>query len=105
MWPNAKISVMGGEQAASVLATVRRDQLEGAGRGVAAPRTEEGFKAPIRAQYETQGNAYYATARLWDDGVIDPLETRTVLGLALTACANAPLPERPAAPGYGVFRM
>lgn len=67
---------------------------------------EEAFKAPVREQYETQGNAYYATARLWDDGVIDPLETRTVLGLALTACANAPLPTPdPTAPGYGVFRM
>ncbi|GAA2397097.1 carboxyl transferase domain-containing protein [Streptomyces glaucosporus] len=105
MWPNAKISVMGGEQAASVLATVKRDQLEARGEEWSAEE-EEAFKAPVRAQYETQGNAYYATARLWDDGVIDPLETRTVLGLALTACANAPLPEKdPAAPGYGVFRM
>ncbi|GAA2433189.1 carboxyl transferase domain-containing protein [Streptomyces macrosporus] len=105
MWPNAKISVMGGEQAASVLATVKRDQLEARGEEWSAEE-EEAFKAPIREQYETQGNAYYATARLWDDGVIDPLETRTVLGLALTACANAPLPEKdPAAPGYGVFRM
>ncbi|HET6355992.1 carboxyl transferase domain-containing protein, partial [Streptomyces sp.] len=100
MWPNAKISVMGGEQAASVLATVKRDQLEG--RGEAWPAdAEEAFKAPIRAQYESQGNAYYATARLWDDGVIDPLETRQVLGLALTACANAPLTD----PAFGVFRM
>ncbi|GAB2594207.1 carboxyl transferase domain-containing protein [Streptomyces capparidis] len=105
MWPNAKISVMGGEQAASVLATVKRDQLEARGEQWAA-EDEEAFKAPIRAQYETQGNAYYATARLWDDGVIDPMDTRTVLGLALTACANAPIPQRdPAAPGYGVFRM
>ncbi|WP_410538449.1 carboxyl transferase domain-containing protein [Streptomyces sp. KL2] len=105
MWPNAKISVMGGEQAASVLATVKRDQLEARGEEWSAEE-EDAFKAPIREQYETQGNAYYATARLWDDGVIDPLETRTVLGLALTACANAPLPEKdPAAPGYGVFRM
>ncbi|MGS2588020.1 carboxyl transferase domain-containing protein [Streptomyces hebeiensis] len=100
MWPNAKISVMGGEQAASVLATVKRDQLEGRGEEWTA-EDEESFKAPIRAQYETQGNAYYATARLWDDGVIDPLETRQVVGLALTACANAPLGE----PGFGVFRM
>jgi 3-methylcrotonyl-CoA carboxylase beta subunit len=100
MWPNAKISVMGGEQAASVLATVKRDQLAAAGEKW-SEEAEEEFKSPIRAQYETQGNAYYATARLWDDGVIDPLETRTVLGLALTACANAPLGE----PGYGVFRM
>ncbi|NJP41973.1 carboxyl transferase domain-containing protein [Actinacidiphila epipremni] len=105
MWPNAKISVMGGEQAASVLATVKRDQLAAAGEEWST-EDEETFKKPVREQYETQGNAYYATARLWDDGVIDPLETRTVLGLALTACANAPLPAAdPAAPGYGVFRM
>ncbi|QLH21943.1 carboxyl transferase domain-containing protein [Streptomyces sp. Rer75] len=108
MWPNAKISVMGGEQAASVLATVKRDQLEARGEKWSA-EDEEAFRAPVREQYETQGSAYYATARLWDDGVIDPLETRTVLGLALTACASAPLPDRtakePAAPGYGVFRM
>ncbi|MFF8290493.1 carboxyl transferase domain-containing protein [Streptomyces sp. NPDC016309] len=100
MWPNAKISVMGGEQAASVLATVKRDQIEARGESWSADE-EEAFKDPIRAQYEQQGNAYYATARLWDDGVIDPLETRQVLGLALTACANAPLGE----PGFGVFRM
>ncbi|WP_030379853.1 MULTISPECIES: carboxyl transferase domain-containing protein [unclassified Streptomyces] len=102
MWPNAKISVMGGEQAASVLATVKRDQLEGRGEEWPA-EAEESFKAPIRDRYEQQGNAYYATARLWDDGVIDPLETRQVLGLALTACAHAPLP--PKADGFGVFRM
>ncbi|WP_328326726.1 MULTISPECIES: carboxyl transferase domain-containing protein [unclassified Streptomyces] len=102
MWPNAKISVMGGEQAASVLATVKRDQL---GDDWSA-EDEEAFKAPVRAQYEEQGNAYYATARLWDDGVIDPLETRQVVGLALTACANAPLAQKDrATPGYGVFRM
>ncbi|GGL70896.1 acetyl-CoA carboxylase subunit beta [Streptomyces fumigatiscleroticus] len=100
MWPNAKISVMGGEQAASVLATVKRDQLEARGEEWPA-EDEEAFKAPVRAQYERQGNAYYATARLWDDGVIDPLDTRQVLGLALTACANAPLGE----PRFGVFRM
>ncbi|MGW4808027.1 carboxyl transferase domain-containing protein [Kitasatospora sp. NPDC004272] len=100
-WPNAKISVMGGEQAASVLATVRRDQLEARGEPWSAEDEDE-FKRPVREQYERQGNAYYATARLWDDGVIDPLQTRTVLGLALTACANAPLAEpRP----FGVFRM
>ncbi|SEN63060.1 carboxyl transferase domain-containing protein [Actinacidiphila rubida] len=105
MWPNAKISVMGGEQAASVLATVKRDQMAAAGEKWSEDE-EEAFKAPVRDQYETQGNAYYATARLWDDGMIDPLETRTVLGLALTACANAPLPTAdPTAPGYGVFRM
>ncbi|WP_338779242.1 carboxyl transferase domain-containing protein [Streptomyces sp. DG1A-41] len=100
MWPNAKISVMGGEQAASVLATVKRDQLEARGESWPA-EDEEAFKAPVRAQYERQGNAYYATARLWDDGVIDPLDTRHVLGLALTACANAPLGD----PQFGVFRM
>ncbi|MEV4786036.1 carboxyl transferase domain-containing protein [Streptomyces tuirus] len=100
MWPNAKISVMGGEQAASVLATVKRDQLEGRGEDWSA-EAEDAFKAPIRAQYERQGNAYYASARLWDDGVIDPLDTRQVLGLALTACANAPLGD----PQFGVFRM
>ncbi|WP_055628635.1 carboxyl transferase domain-containing protein [Streptomyces hirsutus] len=100
MWPGAKISVMGGEQAASVLATVKRDQLEARGESWPA-EDEDAFKAPVRAQYERQGNAYYATARLWDDGVIDPLETRQVLGLALTACANAPLGD----PQFGVFRM
>ncbi|MGW7436651.1 carboxyl transferase domain-containing protein [Streptomyces sp. NPDC054849] len=100
MWPNAKISVMGGEQAASVLATVKRDQIEGAGQEWPA-EDEEAFKDPVRAQYEEQGNAYYATARLWDDGVIDPMETRQVLGLALTACANAPLGDS----GFGIFRM
>ncbi|MGI5425995.1 carboxyl transferase domain-containing protein [Streptomyces sp. CA-179760] len=100
MWPNAKISVMGGEQAASVLATVKRDQLEARGESWPAA-DEDAFKAPIRAQYERQGSAYYATARLWDDGVIDPLDTRQVLGLALTACANAPLGD----PQFGVFRM
>ncbi|WP_316529150.1 carboxyl transferase domain-containing protein [Kitasatospora brasiliensis] len=101
MWPGAKISVMGGEQAASVLATVRRDQLEAHGEQWPTEAEEE-FKRPVREQYERQGNAYYATARLWDDGVIDPMDTRTVVGLALTACANAPL--APPAP-YGVFRM
>jgi 3-methylcrotonyl-CoA carboxylase beta subunit len=99
-WPNSRISVMGGEQAASVLATVRRDGLEGRGEEWSAEE-EEAFKAPIRDQYELQGHPYYATARLWDDGVIDPAQTRTVLGLALSACANAPLEEV----GYGVFRM
>jgi 3-methylcrotonyl-CoA carboxylase beta subunit len=99
-WPNARISVMGGEQAASVLATVRRDQIEASG-GQWASAEEDAFKAPIRAQYEQQGNPYYATARLWDDGVIDPMDTRMVVGLSLSACANAPL--SPA--GYGIFRM
>ena len=99
-WPNARISVMGGEQAASVLATVRRDGIEGGGGSWSADE-EEAFKAPIRDQYETQGSPWYATARLWDDGVIEPAETRRVLGLGLAATAHAPLPE----PSYGVFRM
>jgi 3-methylcrotonyl-CoA carboxylase beta subunit len=100
MWPNARISVMGGEQAAAVLATVRRDQLEQAGR-VWEEEEEESFKAPIRRQYEEQGHPYYATARLWDDGVIDPLDTRDALGLALSVCANAPMEPI----SYGIFRM
>jgi 3-methylcrotonyl-CoA carboxylase beta subunit len=100
MWPNAHISVMGGEQAASVLATVRGDQLEVAGTPWSAD-DEEAFKSPIREQYERQGNAYYSTARLWDDGIIDPLDTRRVIGLALAVAGQAPLP--PVA--HGVFRM
>jgi 3-methylcrotonyl-CoA carboxylase beta subunit len=100
MWPNARISVMGGEQAAAVLATVRADQLEARGEPWST-EDETAFKEPIRQQYEDQGNPYYATARLWDDGVIDPMDTRMVLGLALSAAANAPL----APVGYGVFRM
>ncbi len=100
MWPNARISVMGGEQAASVLATVRRDATEA--RGETWPvEEEEAFKAPIRDQYESQGSPYYATARLWDDGIIDPLDTRRVLGLGLAAAANAPVPP----PSYGIWRM
>jgi 3-methylcrotonyl-CoA carboxylase beta subunit len=100
MWPNARISVMGGEQAASVLATVRRDNIEARGDSWST-EAEDAFKAPIREQYEVQGHPYYATARLWDDGVIDPADTRTVLGLALSAALNAPIPE----PRFGVFRM
>ncbi len=99
-WPNARISVMGGEQAAAVLATVKRDGLEGKG-GSWTAEEEEAFKAPIRQQYEDQGNPYYATARLWDDGVIDPKDTRTVLGLGLSAAMNAPIEKTE----YGVFRM
>ena len=99
-WPNARISVMGGEQAASVLATVRRDGIEAKG-GTWTKDEEEKFKAPIREQYEKQGHPYYATARLWDDGVIDPADTRLVLGLALAATANAPAEET----RFGVFRM
>jgi 3-methylcrotonyl-CoA carboxylase beta subunit len=99
-WPNARISVMGGEQAASVLATVRRDNLEAEGRPWPA-KEEEAFKAPIRAQYEAEGHPYFATARLWDDGIILPSETRRVLGLAFSACLNAPIEET----RFGVFRM
>ncbi len=100
MWPNARISVMGGEQAASVLATVRRDGIEGKG-GEWSAEDEESFKAPIRDQYEHQGSPYYSTARLWDDGIIDPLDTRRVLGMGLAAAAHAPIPE----PSYGIWRM
>ncbi|MEP7737641.1 carboxyl transferase domain-containing protein [Nocardioides sp. 31GB23] len=100
MWPNARISVMGGEQAAGVLSTVRRDGLEARGEEWSA-EDEEQFKAPIREQYETQGSPYYATARLWDDGVIDPADTRRVLGMGLAATAYTPIPE----PRYGIFRM
>jgi 3-methylcrotonyl-CoA carboxylase beta subunit len=100
MWPNARISVMGGEQAASVLATVKRDNIEAGGAQWSATE-EEDFKAPIRAQYETEGNPYYATARLWDDGIIAPSETRRVLALAFSAALNAPVPETK----FGVFRM
>ncbi len=100
MWPAARISVMGGQQAASVLATVKRDQLKA--RGEEWPVEEEAaFRAPIAEQYERQGNPYYSTARLWDDGVIDPAETRTVLGLALDVCSRAPLPDT----AFGLFRM
>jgi len=100
MWPNARISVMGGEQAASVLATVRRDNIEGEG-GTWSAEEEEAFKQPIRDRYEAEGNPYYATARLWDDGIITPQETRRVLGLAFSAALNAPIPETK----FGVFRM
>ena len=95
-WPNARISVMGGEQAASVLATVHRDADSW------TPEQGEAFKAPIRQKYEDEGNPYFATARLWDDGIIDPAQTRDVLGLALSATLNAPIPQ---APRFGVFRM
>jgi 3-methylcrotonyl-CoA carboxylase beta subunit len=100
MWPNARISVMGGEQAASVLATVRRDGIEARG-GSWSAEEEAAFKQPVLDQYETQGSPYYSTARLWDDGVIDPVETRRVLGAGLTVAAGAPVAE----PSYGVFRM
>ncbi|HET7177006.1 MAG TPA: carboxyl transferase domain-containing protein, partial [Gammaproteobacteria bacterium] len=101
MWPNARISVMGGEQAASVLATVKRDGIEAKG-GKWSQSEEESFKAPIREQYESQGHPYYATARLWDDGIIDPADTRRVLGLAIASAENAPLEY---GGRFGVFRM
>ncbi|WP_374517471.1 carboxyl transferase domain-containing protein [Undibacterium squillarum] len=100
MWPNARISVMGGEQAASVLATVRRDGIEAKG-GSWSAEEEAAFKQPIKDQYEAQGHPYYASARLWDDGVIDPADTRMVLGLGLSAALNAPIPDA----RFGIFRM
>jgi 3-methylcrotonyl-CoA carboxylase beta subunit len=100
MWPNARISVMGGEQAASVLATVRRDNIEAKG-GAWSADEEEAFKAPIREKYETEGSPYFSTARLWDDGIIDPKDTRRVLALSLAAALNAPVEET----RFGVFRM
>jgi 3-methylcrotonyl-CoA carboxylase beta subunit len=100
MWPNARISVMGGEQAASVLATVKRDGIEAKG-GQWSLDDEAAFKAPIREQYEQQGHPYYASARLWDDGVIRPADTRRVLSLGLSASLNAPIADT----RFGVFRM
>ncbi|MBT7951182.1 MAG: methylcrotonoyl-CoA carboxylase, partial [Gammaproteobacteria bacterium] len=100
MWPNARISVMGGEQAANVLAQVKKDNIEA--KGDSWPeKDEEAFKKPIREQYETQGHPYYASARLWDDGVIDPADTRTVLGLGISAALNAPIESTQ----FGIFRM
>jgi 3-methylcrotonyl-CoA carboxylase beta subunit len=99
-WPNSRISVMGGEQAAGVLATVRREALEAQGKSWSA-QDEEAFKAPTRTQFETQGNPYYATARLWDDGIIDPAQTRRVLGLSLFAALNAPIGQT----RFGIYRM
>ncbi|MBP1634766.1 MAG: Methylmalonyl-CoA carboxyltransferase subunit [Acidobacteria bacterium] len=100
MWPNARISVMGGEQAASVLATVKRDQLAREGKAL-GPEEDEAIRRPIVEKYEHEGSPYYSTARLWDDGVLDPIETRDALGLALSAAGNAPIGE----PKFGVFRM
>ncbi len=100
MWPNARISVMGGEQAASVLAQIRRDALEARGESWSAEE-EEAFRAPIRERYERQGHPYYASARLWDDGVLDPVDTRRTLALAIAAALNAPIPET----RFGIFRM
>ncbi|MCB1639049.1 MAG: methylcrotonoyl-CoA carboxylase, partial [Thiothrix sp.] len=100
MWPNARISVMGGEQAARVLSQVRRDTLAAQGQAW-SQADQEAFEHPIREQYETQGHPYYASARLWDDGIIDPADTRRVLALGLSAALNAPVePSR-----FGVFRM
>lgn len=100
LWPNARTSVMGGEQAASVLATVKRDNFDRAGQEW-SKEDEEKFKAPIREKYEQEGNPYYSTARIWDDGIIDPKDTRAVLALSLSVIANSPIPE----PNFGVFRM
>jgi 3-methylcrotonyl-CoA carboxylase beta subunit len=100
-WPNARISVMGGPQAASVLSTVKQDQLARGGKPPMTPAEVEEFERPTREKYETEGNPYYATARLWDDGVLDPAETRAALSLALSACFNAPIPETE----FGIFRM
>ena len=100
-WPNSRISVMGGEQAASVLATVKRDSIE-AKAETWSSEAEQTFKDPVRARYETEGNPYFATARLWDDGIIDPAQTRDVLGLAISASLNAPIAD---APRFGLFRM
>jgi acetyl-CoA carboxylase carboxyltransferase component len=101
MWPNARISVMGGEQAANVLLTIKRDQLARGGQPDLTPEQQAEFKAPILDKYEREGEPYYSTARLWDDGILDPIHTRRVLGLALSACLNRPIDET----RYGVFRM
>ena len=100
MWPNARISVMGGEQAAGVLATVKQDQLARTGEAMTHDE-EAAFKAPIIERYEAEGHPYFASARLWDDGVIDPAQTRTVLGLSISAALNAPIQDS----RFGVFRM
>jgi 3-methylcrotonyl-CoA carboxylase beta subunit len=101
MWPNARISVMGGEQASNVLLTIKQDQLEREGKPAMTPAEAEEFKRPILEKYENEGNPYYSTARLWDDGVIDPVDTRQILGLALSVVLNSPKEEG----GFGVFRM
>jgi acetyl-CoA carboxylase carboxyltransferase component len=100
MWPNARISVMGGQQAASVLLQVRLDNMQREGRDLSHAE-REALTAPILARYEAEGSPYYSTARLWDDGVIDPVDTRMVLGLGLAAALNADIPPTP----FGVFRM
>jgi acetyl-CoA carboxylase carboxyltransferase component len=100
MWPNARISVMGGEQAAGVLTTVKRDQLARDGRTL-SDEEERQIRDPILEKYEREGSPYYSTARLWDDGILDPAQTRSALALALSAAFNAPIPEVK----FGVFRM
>ena len=99
-WPNSRISVMGGEQAAAVLTTVKRDQLAREGKTLSAEE-DAAIRGPILEKYEREGSPYYSTARLWDDGILDPAETRRVLALALSASLNAPIPET----RFGVFRM
>jgi acetyl-CoA carboxylase carboxyltransferase component len=101
MWPNARISVMGGEQAANVLLTIKQDQLARQGKDLLTGKEADELKQPILDKYEREGNPYYSTARLWDDGILDPAETRTVLGLALSVVLNAP----PVDDQFGVFRM
>ena len=101
MWPNARISVMGGEQAANVLLTIKQDQLGRDGRPLLSVEDSEKFSQPILEKYEHEGNPYYSTARLWDDGIIDPVETRQILALALSVVLNAPRP----AGGFGILRM
>jgi acetyl-CoA carboxylase carboxyltransferase component len=100
MWPNARISVMGGEQAASVLVTVKKDQLARDGKTL-SPAEEAAIRAPILEKYDREGSPYYSTARLWDDGVLDPARTREALALGLSAAYNAPIPDAK----FGVFRM
>src|SRR5262249_37596632 len=100
MWPNARISVMGGEQAAGVLVTVKRDQLAREGKSLSADE-EQSIRQPILEKYEHEGSPYYSTARIWDDGILDPAQTRQALALGLSAAFNAPIPE----PKFGVFRM
>ncbi|HCU24930.1 MAG TPA: methylcrotonoyl-CoA carboxylase, partial [Deltaproteobacteria bacterium] len=101
MWPNARIGVMGGEQAANVLLTVKKDQLAEKGQAAMTSAEEEKFKAPTLEKYAAESSVYYSTARIWDDGIIDPADTRKILGLGLAAAYNAPIPETK----YGVFRM
>ncbi|MBI3741151.1 MAG: methylcrotonoyl-CoA carboxylase, partial [Chloroflexi bacterium] len=101
MWPNARISVMGGEQAAQVLLTIKQDQLAREGKALLTPEEQKEFMRPTLEKYEREGNPYYSTARLWDDGILDPAQTRDVLALALSVCLGAPIQETK----YGVFRM